>query len=224
MRHLLYLHGFVSSPESTKATFLADRLLAHHLVLSCPDLNLPDFSTLTITRMIRQVEGELAGRNPAPTVLFGSSLGAFVALHLAERLDSTWPSIDRMVWLAPALDFVGSIRRDYGEERLTRWQETGWIETPHYGYDDTRRVHYELYRDACQYDSLATINTVPTLILQGRRDAVVDPATVERFARQRPHVKMVLLNDDHQLKASLDTVWSETRAFLELDGATSAGG
>ena len=88
MRHFLYLHGFVSSPESTKATFLADRLGGHHLVLSCPDLNLPDFSTLTVTRMIRQVEGELAERKPGPTVLFGSSLGAFVALHLAERLNS----------------------------------------------------------------------------------------------------------------------------------------
>ena len=223
MQHLLYLHGFVSSPASTKATFLADRLAAYHLSLSCPDLNLPDFSTLTVTRMIRQVEGELAGREPGPSVVFGSSLGAFVALHLAERLDSMWPTVDRMVWLAPALDFVGSIRRDYGDERLTRWKETGWIETPHYGHGDIRRVHYGLYSDAQQYDSFVTRNTVPTLIVQGRRDSVVDPATVQRFADHRPHVKLVMLDDDHQLKGSLDTVWSETCAFLGLKGGDSAG-
>ena len=128
-----------------------------------------------------------------------------------------------MVWLAPALDFVGSIRRDYGDERLSRWRETGWIETAHYGYGDNRRVHYELYSDACQYDSFATTNAVPTLILQGRRDTVVDPVTVQRFADQRPHVKMVMLDDDHQLKASFGAVWSETRAFLGLDVSDQAG-
>ena len=57
MRHLLYLHGFVSSPQSGKAAFLADRLAAHGLALTCPDLNLPDFSTLTVSRMIRSGRG-----------------------------------------------------------------------------------------------------------------------------------------------------------------------
>ena len=68
MRHLLYLylHGFVSSPQSTKATFLADKLAAHQLALNCPDLNLPDFSTLTVTRMIRQVEGRARDKSARP--------------------------------------------------------------------------------------------------------------------------------------------------------------
>ena len=215
MEHFLYLHGIASSPQSGKATFLTNRLAAHQLTLNCPDFNLPDFSTLTVTRMIRQIEDNLSSREPAQVVLFGSSLGAFVALHLTECLGSTWPRIDRMVWLAPALEF-GSSRAGFGDERLVRWQETGWLETPHYGYGGNRRVHYELFADASRYDSFATRNTVPTLILQRRQDDVVDPGMVQQFVRHRPHVQLVMLNDGHQLTASLDRVWLETRAFLGL--------
>ena len=43
MMHIIYLHGFASSPMSTKAQFLAGRLAARGLTLQCPDLNQPDF-------------------------------------------------------------------------------------------------------------------------------------------------------------------------------------
>ena len=43
----------------------------------------------------------------------------------------------------------------------------------------------------------------PTLIFQGLRDASVDYRTVEEFARTRPNVTLSLLDDDHQLMASL---------------------
>ena len=56
MAHCIYLHGFASSPQSGKVGFLSDRLADHGLTLRCPDLNDPDFSTLTVSRMIDQVE------------------------------------------------------------------------------------------------------------------------------------------------------------------------
>ena len=56
--------------------------------------------------------------------------------------------------------------------------------------------------------------TLPTLILQGRRDAVVDPAMVEQFAAGRDHVALTLLDDDHQLKADLSRVWRDIALFL----------
>ena len=216
MRHLFYLHGFASSPGSGKAMFLANRLAEHDLTLHCPDLNTPDFSTLTTTRMVEQVLTSIADLEPAPVVLFGSSLGAFVALHTAERLEQTRSaSVAQMIFLSPALEF-GTSRANLGDDEMRRWRNTGWLEMTHHAYGETRRVHYELFADAGRYDSFATSNTVPTLILQGRHDDVVDPAMVERFATARRHVRLVMVDDSHQLKESLERVWSETLTFLGL--------
>mgnify|MGYP003318569529 CR=1 FL=1 len=58
---------------------------------------------------------------------------------------------------------------------------------------------------------------IPTLILQGIRDEVVDPLSVERFSTARPYVRLVMLDDEHQLAMSVDRIWTETASFLNLD-------
>lgn len=220
MAQLIYLHGFASSPQSGKVSFLSERLAEHGLTLHCPDLNDPDFSTVTVSRMIDQVEA-LIGQLPSePVVLFGSSLGAFVALHVAERAargEGMPPDqLDQLILLAPALEF-GTDRTRLGGHGLAHWKETGWLEMTHYAYGDVQRVHYELFADASRYDSFTVTNTVPTLIMQGVRDDVVDPDMVSRFAASRRHVRLVMLDDGHQLGASLDRVWLESQASLGLN-------
>ena len=222
MPRLIYLHGFASSPQSGKVGFLSERLAEYGLPLQCPDLNDPDFSTLTVSRMIEQVEA-LVRRVPAePVVLFGSSLGAFVALHLAERAARgdgvPLDRLQQLILLAPALEF-GTSQTKLGAQGLAEWKRSGWLEMTHYAYGDIRRVHYELLADASRYDSFAVANTVPTLIVQGIRDDVVNPEMVKRFASSRPHVRMVMVDDGHQLGASLDRVWAETQACLGVDAS-----
>jgi hypothetical protein len=77
-------------------------------------------------------------------------------------------------------------------------------------------VGFELQADAMRYDSFATCVDVPILVFQGRGDRVVDPAVVEAFARTRANLSLRLLDDDHQLLGSLETIWQEMASFLNL--------
>jgi pimeloyl-ACP methyl ester carboxylesterase len=223
--HVVYLHGFASSPHSSKALFLGERLAACDIAMHCPDLNEPDFSTLTASRMVGQVERLIEGLAPGPVALIGSSLGAFVAVHVAERAarpvagTSSLRPIDRLVLLAPALDFGTNGMTDLGPDGLERWRVTNRLDVEHYAEGRVRHVHYALYEDARAFDSFAATAVLPTLVLQGRRDEVVEPAMVERYACDRDHVTLVWLDDGHQLTASLEQVWRETARFLGLSSS-----
>ena len=211
--HVIYLHGFASSPASSKAMFLKNRFLAHGVTFSCPDLNRPDFSRMTVSRMVTEVQRITEVLPEGPVVLCGSSLGAFVALHAADRVSRR---IDRMILLAPAFDFGCTPVGDLGEEGMARWRDEGWWTFTHYATSQSQRVHYELFRDATEYDSFGVSSVIPTLIIQGRYDVVVDPKMVERFSTTRPHVELVTVDDDHQLGESLERIWTETVRFLSI--------
>ncbi len=49
----IYLHGFASSPSSTKAQYLRARFASLQINLNIPDLNQGDFSHLTLTRQLQ---------------------------------------------------------------------------------------------------------------------------------------------------------------------------
>ncbi len=208
---IFYLHGFASSARSSKAAFFATSLRERGMELRTPDFNEPDFSTLTISRMVQQVIAELDAQPGVPCVLIGSSLGAFVAVQIARQRPDR---IERMILLAPALDFGGNRMRSLGDRGLDEWKRTNRLDVFHYGYGRVMPVHYELYSDARGYDCINVELSMPMQIFQGRADTAVDPETVERWGRARSNVELHMLDDDHQLMASLPYIWREASRFL----------
>ena len=208
---VLYLHGFASSSKSSKASFFTTRLASHGIAVESPDLNEPDFSTLTVTRMLAQVSDRLDS-GTEPVALVGSSLGGFVAVHAALQHPTR---VNRVVLLAPALQFGANRMRELGVE-LNAWKATNRIDVFHYGYGRVMPVHYELYEDARRYDAWNARLSQPTQVFQGRRDTAVDPIAVEEWCRSRPNVELHLLDDDHQLLGSLDFIWREMSRFLSI--------
>jgi pimeloyl-ACP methyl ester carboxylesterase len=215
--YAVYLHGFASSPQSSKARFFAERLAGCGVMLLCPDCNEPDFSTLTVSRMLRQVEQQVAALPPGNVVLIGSSLGGFVAVEMAARQVShaTHP-ISHLVLLAPAVELEWDRWSEVGPGGIDGWRRDGDVEIFHYAQNTTARLKFEFYEDAERYHpSLRRLN-VPTLIFQGRQDQAVSPAIVERFARAQPNAVLHMLDDGHQLANSLELIWKETAEFLRL--------
>jgi pimeloyl-ACP methyl ester carboxylesterase len=215
--HLFYLHGFASSPESGKAAYLRDRLAPLGLPLHVPDFNAPDFSSLTVSRMLGQV-GSAVGSLPAgPVGLIGSSLGGLVAIHAAAReIGGPAHPLERVILLAPAVDFASGRDGWLTDAELDDWRRTGWRDVEHHAYGRTLPVRYDLYEDGGRFDAFAARLNSPTLVFQGTRDTVVNPRRVAEWASSQPNVSMRMLDDDHQLHAYLETIWRESASFLGI--------
>lgn len=92
--HVLYLHGFRSSPSSTKARMMGEWLAAHRpdVVWWCPQLD------ASPARAMGDVAAGIAGWPRDTMAVVGSSLGGFYATVVAEREGC------RAVVLNPAVD------------------------------------------------------------------------------------------------------------------------
>ncbi len=231
-RSVFYLHGFASSAKSTKAAYLGERLRLHGLTLHCPDFNQPDFATLTLTRMLDQLDRAMAAVT-RPATLIGSSLGGTLAILAAASFGAR---VDRLVLLAPAVMFArkvmsnsvasgfsrigppeGELHEWLAPERVDQWRRLGWQPFFHHGDNVERMLNFAFYEDTFRYNSFDATFQQPTLIFQGMQDASVDPRTVEAFARKRPNVTLSLLEDDHSLTKSLPRIWDGVSAFLEVE-------
>ena len=215
-RTLVYLHGFASSAQSSKAAALAARASAEGMRFLTPDLNLPEFSSLTISRMLDQVHS-LAADVEGPVTLIGSSLGAIVGLFSAASLAgrSSRGTVDSLVLMAPAVDLVPDLMRHFGEAGLEAWEQAGATEVFHYAYQERRPLGWQFFADARGYDVWTVDTPVRTLVFQGTRDELVNPEAVRRWAAARQNVTLHLLDDGHQLSASVDVMWNELVRFLD---------
>ena len=209
---VVYLHGFASSSQSTKASYFGERLAGHGVGFRCPDFNEPDFSTLTITRMLDQLARELSSI-AGPVTLIGSSLGGTLGILAAARFAG---KIDRLVLLAPAVMFARPGHHLFSTERVEEWRHKGVLPIFHYADNAERLLNFAFYEDSLRYNAFEASFPVPTLIFQGMRDTAVDHRTVEAFAARRSNVTLCLLDDDHQLLVSLPRIWSDSEAFLGL--------
>jgi uncharacterized protein len=109
--HLLYLHGFRSSPKSAKAQQVARRVAERHPQVRwwCPQL--PPSPRAAMELVLRGT----ADWPRATMAVIGSSLGGFYATHVAELTGC------RAVLLNPAVDPARDLGRFIGEQ--TAWHD-----------------------------------------------------------------------------------------------------
>ena len=205
----LYLHGFASGPQSTKGIAFERNFAPKGIAIERMDLRVPSFPHLRLSAMIDKVRGELAARGGEKAVLIGSSLGGLTAARVAVGE----PRVAALVLLAPAFQLAQRWREALGPA-WDDWQRTGWREVTDYTTGQPARVDVGYVEDAERVDVGFPDVTCPTLILHGRNDDVVPIERSRQFAALHPHVRLVELDDGHELVASLPTLLAETQAFL----------
>ena len=109
--HLLYLHGFRSSPQSAKAQLVARRVADRHPHLNwwCPQL------PPSPGQAMQQLLAGIADWPRESMAVIGSSLGGFYATHIAALTGC------RAVLLNPAVDPARDLARYIGEQ--TAWHD-----------------------------------------------------------------------------------------------------
>ena len=203
----IYLHGFASSPQSTKAQYLRDRFSKLNIPLIIPDLNQGDFSRLTLTRQHHQVAAQFPP-SPTPVTIIGSSFGGLTAAYLGENTQ-----VQRLIFLAPAFEFLSHWLPKLGEQQLGQWQETGYLSVYHYGEGRTLPLHSQFLVDLHQYQENRLQRPVPTLILHGLDDEVIPIQSSRNYASDRPWVDLIKLESDHALTNVMPEVWQAIQEF-----------
>jgi len=205
---VVYLHGFASGPQSSKANFFARKLTECGVAVEIPQLDGGDFEGLTVTGQLAVIDQVVAGR---PAVLMGSSLGGYLAALYASR----HPEIERVVLLAPAFQFPRRFRERYADEDLERWKREGSVAVYHYGYQDECRLGYQFLEDASHYEDEPDFHQ-PGLIIHGTADSVVPVTVSQTFATKHANVKLHLMESDHQLTDVLEPMWAVVHPFLSV--------
>lgn len=208
LTRVIYLHGFASSPRSSKAQYFRQKLEERGVEVLIPQLDRGHFEFLSITSQL-EVIAETADGHPA--VLFGSSLGGYLAALYAAR----HPEIERLVLLAPAFQFPSRWRQRYTPEDLALWQRQGFVSVFHYGEGREMRLGYQLIEDSAGYEEEPDVRQ-PTLIFHGTRDDVVPAQVSLDFAARHPQARVELFDSGHELTDVLPEMWRKAAVFLHL--------
>ncbi len=206
MTRIVYLHGFASSPASTKSTFFAAKFAGLGVPFEIPQLDQGNFETLTVTGQLQVIDRAVHGDR---VTFMGSSLGGYLAALYA----STHPNVERLVLLAPAFQFPTRWRQRYSEADFAEWKRCGVREFYHYAYQEDRPLGYGFVEDSLQCENEPDFHQ-PALVLHGANDEVVPVEVSRRYAAGHPNVRLVVVESGHALTDVLDQMWRETAAFL----------
>ena len=210
----VWLHGFASSPATSKGQFVRARLAERGIELALPDLNQPSFRSMTVARGLAQVDALAEETGPAPLVLFGSSLGGYTAAAWAAAAREKCAAL---VLLAPAFALGRRWAEDMGPEKVARWRAEGAFSFEHYAWGRPEPLGKEFLEDAQAREEFP-LPTAPTLVLQGLRDEVVEPALAREFQQRMEAagraVQLALLDEGHELNADLPGLWRHLEGFL----------
>jgi predicted esterase YcpF (UPF0227 family) len=157
---LVYLHGLNSSSRSFKASYLRERLAPHRVIAPNYPAHRPDEAIASLSAVFQTL---LAGDEPRPTALIGSSMGGFYGQYLARRFQ-----VSHLFMINPALT-----PWDLFQEHLGTTMSTADGER----YEITQA----LIESTRAYGIVEPCDGIATTVFLERGDAVIDAGIAERL-------------------------------------------
>ena len=142
--HLLYLHGFRSSPQSVKAQKMAQVVARDYPRVTwwCPLL--PPSPRLAMQQIMATVSLWPSDQNFQNMAVIGSSLGGFYATWVAEKMNC------RAVLLNPAVEPARDLSHHIGEQTAWHNPDDSFFFAPDF-VDELRELHVGPIRSPQDY-------------------------------------------------------------------------
>lgn len=198
----MYLHGFASGKGSSKGLLLKEFFNTQlgNVELHLPDLNIPSFEQLSVTKIIQHLKSEIL-RSKQQYRLIGSSLGGLIAATLASELNDS-SKIQSLILLCPALDASNRWKAKLTDSELNQWQLEGSKKYYNFTTKSEHHLHYGFYEDLLKYEAYPLVN-VPITIVHGNNDDVVpiniSRTYIELLQNNGLNNQLIEVNDDHLL-------------------------
>ena len=218
----IFLHGFRSHCDGEKARGLSQHAAARgrfwlrYNQRHCAQSN-DEFAHFTISQAIHDAISILDFFRQ-PVVLVGSSLGALIALQVAQQR-ALW--VSGLLLLAPAVRFVERYYLTLSEQHIIEWRERGTKSFPDQYEGGTFTLNYSFFEDAVDYRAPGPWKfDFPVSILHGQRDELlpVEDSIDLKAMIQCPSIVLDIIADgDHRLSTAipaicqkLDALWANT--------------
>ena len=186
--HVLFAHGFESSPNGSKPTYMREELGwdVTTPVMSELGWNIEQ-ETEVLLRLIDEHDYDLVS---------GSSMGALAAANASALR----PELDlRLLLLAPAFGLSDLWREGAGEKGLAHWKTHGSVPYHHRGFEKDIMLGWDFIKaaDRMSWPKLAH----PTVIMHGLQDDIVPIENSRRVTAENDHVVALLeIEDGHRMQ------------------------
>ena len=119
-----------------------------------------------------------------------------------------------LVLLAPAFDLAPRWAARMGPQEVAQWRRRGRYAFDHYARGRKEELSWAFLEDAGRHQGFP-LPRCPTLVIQGSRDEVVDPALAREFVRRMEgRARLIELDEGHELTADLPALWKRIERFL----------
>lgn len=211
---ILWLSGYCSVMNSTKANAIAE--WAHNESVEMIRFDYSglgessgEFSTANLSQWLEEALVIYQQIQHRPTIIIGSSMGAWLALRLTEALQNFQELLPKaLLLLAPAVDFTHELLlKKLPQTLLDQLEQQGVTAIPSQYEEAPLKFYKQFIEDANHHRLLNRSSniTVPMTMIHGEQDTDIPLILAIKAAAHFKNTQLITVNDgEHRLSREKD--------------------